>query len=97
MNILDIIENKKNRKELTKEEIEYFVKKYTEEKVGKFTGAEVVAHCPSIGRSSVLASLRKLVDEGSIIRYGSGRSTYYVKADRPWNAKAYYYEYTIDW
>jgi len=21
----------------------------------------------------------------------------YVKADRPWNAKAYYYEYTIDW
>ena len=58
------------------------VKIYTEEKVGKFTGAEVVAHCPSIGRSSVLASLRKLVDEGSIIRYGSGRSTYYVKADR---------------
>ena len=58
------------------------VKKYTEEKVGKFTGAEVVAHCLSIGRSSVLASLRKLVDEGSIIRYGSGRSTYYVKVDR---------------
>ncbi len=57
------------------------VKKYTEEKVGKFTGGEVVAHCPSIGRSSVLASLRKLVDEGSIIRYGSGRSIYYVKAD----------------
>ena len=58
------------------------VKKYTEEKVGKFTGAEVVAHCPSIGRSSALAALKKLVGEGSIIRYGSGRSTYYVKADR---------------
>ena len=58
------------------------VKKYTEEKVGKFTGAEVVAHCPSIGRSSVLAALKKLVGEGRIIRYGSGRSTYYVKADR---------------
>ena len=57
------------------------VKKYAEEKVGKFTGAEVVAHCPSIGRSSTLAALKKLVDEGSIIRYGSGRSTYYVKAD----------------
>lgn len=58
------------------------VKKYTEEKVGKFSGAEVVAHCPSIGRSSVLAALKKLVDEGIIIRYGSGRSTYYVKADK---------------
>ena len=58
------------------------IKKYTEEKVGKFTGAEIVAHCPSIGRSSVLAALKKLVEEGSIIRYGSGRSTYYVKADR---------------
>ena len=58
------------------------VKKYAEEKVGKFTGAEVVAHCPSIGRSSVLAAIKKLVEEGSIIRYGSGRSTYYVKADR---------------
>ena len=36
------------------------VKKYTEEKLGKFTGADVVAHCPSIGRSSVLAALKKL-------------------------------------
>jgi len=36
------------------------VKKYTEEKVGKFTGAEVVVHCPSIGRSSALAALKRL-------------------------------------
>lgn len=35
------------------------VKKYTEEKIGRFTGADVVAHCPSIGRSSVLAALKK--------------------------------------
>ena len=28
------------------------VKRYTEEKIGRFTGADVVAHCPSIGRSS---------------------------------------------
>ena len=58
------------------------VKKYTEEKIGKFTGAEVVVHCPSIGRTSALAALKKLVGEGSIIRYGRGGSTYYVKADR---------------
>ena len=57
------------------------VKKYTEQKVGKFTGAEVVAHCPSIGRSSALAALKKLTEEGLIIREGSGRSTFYVRAD----------------
>ena len=51
------------------------------EKVGKFTGAEVVAHCPSIGRSSALASLKKLTEEGLILRKGSGRSTFYVRAD----------------
>ena len=57
------------------------VKKYAEEKIGKFTGAEVVTHCPSIGRSSALAALKKLTDEGFIIRKGSGRSTFYVRSD----------------
>lgn len=57
------------------------VKKYTEEKIGKFTGADVAAHCPGIGRSSVLASLKRLTEEGHIIRKGSGRSTFYVRAD----------------
>lgn len=57
------------------------VKKYTEEKIGKFTGADVVAHCPSIGRSSALAALKKLTDEGLIIREGSGRNTFYYRAD----------------
>ena len=57
------------------------VKKYSEEKIGKFTGAEVITHCPSIGRSSALAALKKLTDEGFIIRKGSGRSTFYVRSD----------------
>ena len=57
------------------------VKRYTEEKIGKFTGAEVVANCPSIGRSSALSALKKLTEEGSIIRAGAGRSTFYVRAD----------------
>lgn len=57
------------------------VKKYTGGKVGKFTGADVVAHCPSIGRSSALAALKKLTDEGFIIRKGVGRSTFYIRAD----------------
>lgn len=57
------------------------VKKYVEEKVGKFTGAELVANCPSIGRSSALAALKKLTAEGVILRQGAGRGTYYVRAD----------------
>ncbi len=57
------------------------VKKYTEDKIGKFTGADVVTHCPSIGKSSALAALKKLAEEGFIIREGSGRSTFYVRAD----------------
>lgn len=57
------------------------VKKYTEEKIGRFTGTDVVAHCPSIGRSSALAALKKLTEEGYIIRKGVGRSTFYVRAD----------------
>lgn len=57
------------------------VKTYTAEKIGKFTGSDVVAHCPSIGRSSALAALKKLVEEGFIVREGSGRNTFYVRAD----------------
>ncbi|MGI6720920.1 MAG: Fic family protein [Anaerovoracaceae bacterium] len=57
------------------------VKKYTAEKIGRFTGADVLAQCPSIGRSSVLAALKKLVEEGVIERHGRGRSIYYVRAD----------------
>jgi Fic family protein len=57
------------------------VKKYAVSKIGKFTSAEVVMHCPSIGRSSVLAALKKLTEEGVILRKGSGRNTFYVRAD----------------
>lgn len=51
------------------------VKKYTSEKIGKFTSADVTAHCPRIGRSSTLAALKKLTEEGV------GRSTVYVRVD----------------
>ena len=56
------------------------VRKYAENHIGKFTGADVVANCPSISRSSALASLKKLTEEGVIVRMGSGRSTFYVRA-----------------
>ena len=57
------------------------VRKYAEEKIGRFTGADVLSHCPKIGRSSVLASLKKLTEEGIVLREGSGRSTVYVRAN----------------
>ena len=57
------------------------VKYYVLEKVGKFTSADVIVQCPSIGRSSALAALKQLTAEGTILRYGSGRSTYYVRAE----------------
>ena len=46
------------------------VRQYVEEKIGKFTGADVVSHCPGISRSSALAALKKLTEEGFIIREG---------------------------
>ena len=57
------------------------VKNYVGEKIGKFTSADVIAHCPSVGRSSALAALKQLTEEGAVLRYGSGRSTFYVRAD----------------
>ena len=57
------------------------VKKYVENKIGKFGSAEVLINCPTAGRSSVLSALKKLTDEGILIKNGTGRSTYYVKAD----------------
>lgn len=57
------------------------VKRYVENKVGRFTGVDVINNCPALGRSSVLAALKRLTEEGMIIRKGEGRSTYYVRTD----------------
>ncbi len=57
------------------------VKTYVLEKVGKFTSTDVMEACPGAGRSSVLNALKKLRDEGVIIKTGNGRSTCYVRSD----------------
>ena len=57
------------------------VKAYTEEHIGKFTKQDVLAGCPSLGSSSVEAALKKLVDDGTLIRIGAGRKTQYARAD----------------
>lgn len=57
------------------------VKTYVTGKVGKFTGAEVVAACPGGSRSAVLGALKRLTDEEVIMKCGTGRKTFYVRKD----------------
>lgn len=55
------------------------IKQYAQDKLGKFTSSEAIAFCPSFSRSSILNAIKKLVDEGFLIKIGSGRNTCYVK------------------
>ena len=57
------------------------VKACVTEKIGKISKQDVLISCPSLGSSSVEAALKKLVDEGYLVRIGSGRKTLYVRAD----------------
>lgn len=57
------------------------VKQYTQSKIGTFTKQDALIACPSLGSSSVEAALKKLVNDGSIERLGSGRKTHYVRRD----------------
>ena len=65
----------------TKSKTYNIVKAYVEKKIGKFTGAEVIAACPGAGRSAILYALKKLTEENIIVKCGSGRGTYYVRSD----------------
>ena len=42
MNILNIIEKKRDKKELTKEEIEYFIKGYTSGEIADYQAAALI-------------------------------------------------------
>ena len=57
------------------------VKTYVCDRIGKFSKQEVLIGCPSLGSSSVESALKKLVDDGTLIRIGAGRKTLYVRAD----------------
>ena len=58
------------------------VKTYTENTLGKFSKQDALIACPSLGSSSVETALKRLVEEGTIIRTGAGRKTMYMrKAD----------------
>ncbi|MDD6698409.1 MAG: hypothetical protein PUE51_08725 [Veillonellaceae bacterium] len=55
------------------------VKTCIAQKIGTFSKQEILAECPSIGRSSVEAALRKLVAEGELDKIGAGRKTRYAR------------------
>lgn len=57
------------------------VKAYAETTIGKFSKQDALISCPSLGSSSVESALKKLVEEGAIIRTGSGRKTMYIKSN----------------
>ena len=50
-------------------------------RIGKFTKTEILNICPTISRSSVEAGLREMIANGEIQRFGTGRSTYYLRSD----------------
>ena len=54
---------------------------YVQSHIGRFRGTDVMEACPSAGRSAVLASLKKLAEEGIVQKEGAGRSTFYVRKD----------------
>lgn len=54
------------------------VSTYVKGIIGRFTSSDVVANCPSISRSSVLSTLKRLTQEGVVERHGKGKSTYYL-------------------
>lgn len=57
------------------------VKAYAASKIGKFTSADVIINCPSVGRSSAFAALKKLTDEGYLTKLKTGRNIAYVRSD----------------
>lgn len=50
-----------------------------ESKLGKFTKSEVLKLCPTLGKTSVESSLKRLVDQGVLTQHGKGRATFYTR------------------
>lgn len=55
------------------------VRNAIDSKIGKFTKKEIVELCHSLSVSTVERHLRNLAAEGYIVKYGSGKNTYYLK------------------
>ena len=50
-------------------------------KIGKFTKSEVMELCPTFSKASVENSIKQLVEQGLLLKHGSGRNTFYTRSD----------------
>lgn len=68
---MELVEGKRSALEV--------VRQAAESKLGKFTKADMIEMCPTLGKTSVESSIKKLVDEGVLVKHGKGRATYYTR------------------
>ena len=57
------------------------VKRHVAQRIGKFSKQEVLTALPALGSSSVESALKKLVDDGTLVRIGAGRTTLYARTE----------------
>ena len=50
-------------------------------KVGKITKTNLMEFCPTLSKSSVEASIKKLVEQGELVIHGKGPTTFYTRND----------------
>lgn len=55
------------------------VKKAISTMFGKFTKSQMVELCPSLSVKSIESSLKRLTDEGTIKKCGTGKNTFYIR------------------
>ena len=58
------------------------VRQAAERKLGKFTRADLIEICPTLGKTSMECSIKRLVDVGVLMKYGKGRATFYTRVCR---------------
>lgn len=50
-------------------------------KMGKLSKSDISELCPSIGIKSVELALKQLLEEGVLVKKGTGRATFYIRSD----------------
>ena len=50
-------------------------------KIGKFTKSEAMELCPTLSKASIENAIKQLVEQGLLVRHGTGRSTFYTRSD----------------
>ncbi len=50
-------------------------------RIGKFTKREVMELCPTISKASVENAIKQLVENGLLVKHGTGRNTFYTRSD----------------